>query len=101
MFNSVAGGIIPICILAALAGIALASLRPRWVALLLSALAAIAVSYAWFWLPQLLWPAAHTDPQGGWGLVATIFWSVFAVPVAVATLLVTQRRRVAKASAEA
>ena len=101
MFNSVAGGIIPICVLAALAGISLASLRSRWLSLLLATLAAIAIAYVWFWLPTLLWPDAHTDPQGGWDLVATVFWSVFAVPTAVVALLIVQRRRAAKARAAA
>jgi hypothetical protein len=101
MFESVAGGIIPTCVLAALAGIGLASLRIRWVALLVAVLTAIAVSYAWYWLPQLIWPAAHTDPQAGWGLVATIAWSVFAVPTAIVALLIVQKNRAAKAAAEA
>ena len=101
MFSSVVGGIIPICVLAALAGIALASLRSRWVSFLLAPLAAIAISYVWFWLPTFLWLAEHADPQGGWVLVATALWSVFAVPTAVLALLIVQRRRSTKARAEA
>lgn len=101
MFDSVAGGIIPICVLAVLAGIALASVRSRRVALFLAVVVAIAISYAWYWLPLIIWPPAHIDPQGGWDLVATILWSVFSIPTAVATLLLVKRRQAAKAGAAA
>jgi hypothetical protein len=101
MFESLVGGIIPTCGLAAIAGVALAPLRSRRAALFLATLAAIAISYAWYWLPILLWPTAHSDPQGGWDLVATVAWSVFAVPTAVVALLIVHKRRAAKARAEA
>jgi hypothetical protein len=92
MFNSLASAAIPICLLSALAGIALGRWRQRSLAMLFAVLAVIAISSAWWWLPMLLWPQEHTDPQGGWGLVAVFYWSLFAIPVAVVTLLITSRR---------
>jgi hypothetical protein len=49
------------------------------------------ISCAWWWLPQLLWPQEHADPQGGWWLVAVPFWSLLAGAVAVITLLIARR----------
>jgi hypothetical protein len=83
MFDSVADGIFPICLLSAFAGFALSRLRSRWAGLLLAFLAAVGTSYAWFWVPRLLGIGAHVDPQGGWDLVAIVAWSVLAVPSAV------------------
>jgi len=80
MFDSVAGGILPICLLSALAGFGLSRVRARWLALTFATVAAIAIAYAWFWVPRLLGIGAHVDAQGGWDLVATAAWSVFSVP---------------------
>jgi hypothetical protein len=93
MFDSVQSALIPICILAGLVGYVLSAWSRRWLALLSAALLAIAVSCVWWWLPLILWPQEHTDPQGGWGLVAIFVWSLFAVPVSVTTLLIAGRYR--------
>ncbi len=90
MFDSLAGGFLPTSILAALAGVALTLLRREVVAIILAAFAAVAISYLWFHLPEVLWPAEHTDPQGGWDLVCTFFWSIVAMPSAIMTQLVTR-----------
>jgi RsiW-degrading membrane proteinase PrsW (M82 family) len=90
MFDSLAGGFLPTSILAALASVVLTLVRREVVAIILAAFTAVAISYLWFHLPEFLWPAEHTDPQGGWDLVATFFWSIVAVPSAVVTQLVTR-----------
>jgi hypothetical protein len=93
MFDSIAGGIIPVCLLAAFVGFALSQLRSRLIALALASLGAVAVSYAWFWLPRVLGIGAHADPQGGWDLVATVAWSVLSVPAAVISQIVGRKWR--------
>ena len=91
MFDSVQGGILPLCIIAAIAGILLGRLKQLWIGVILAPLIAIAASCFWYWLPELIWPAEHTESQGGWILVAMAYWSAFAVPVSVVALLVSRR----------
>lgn len=91
MFGSLEGGFIPICVVAALVAFALASMPRLWHALFLTAIAAIAISYAWYWLPALWSTRGHPEPQGGWDLIATAAWSAVAVPVSVVTMFVARR----------
>ena len=86
MFDSLAGGIVPVVVLALIAGSVSAACRQLSVAILLSVAAAVAIGFVWYYLPYLLWPATHTDPQGGWQFVAVAFWSLFAVPSALVAL---------------
>jgi hypothetical protein len=97
MFDSVQSAFLPIGILAALAGVLLAPWSKRWLATLSAVALAVGISCAWWWLPQLLWPQEHTDPQGGWGLVAVFVWSLLAVPVALAALFIAGRLRARRA----
>jgi TRAP-type mannitol/chloroaromatic compound transport system permease small subunit len=66
------------------------------VAFFLAPLVAILISYAWYYFAQLFGTADHGDPQGGWDLVATAFWSLFAVPSAIVALLIALRRASAR-----
>lgn len=99
MFGSLQGGYVPICIIAALVAFALASLPRLWHALSLTVIAAIAVSYAWYWLPALLSTSGHPEPQGGWDLIAAAAWSAVAVPVSVVTMFVARRIKASRRQA--
>ena len=86
MFDSLAGGVVPVVILALIAGAAAVACRRPSIAVLLSVVAAVAIGFVWYYLPYLLWPAEHTDPQGGWQFVAVAFWSLFTIPSALIAL---------------
>src|ERR1700751_430514 len=87
MFDSVTGAAVPICILAALTGFTCSYLRGPWLRALLAVILPVAISYAWFWLPQLIAPLTSGDNPRPWDLIATTYWSLFAVPVSVASVV--------------
>jgi len=95
MFDSLTGGILPIVLIALIVGAASGTHRRLPIAILLAIAGAFAMSLVWFYLPSVLWPAEHNDLQGGWDLVAVAFWSLFAVPCALAALTTVRilRRR--------
>jgi hypothetical protein len=62
-------------------------------ALAASIAAAIAIGYGWFWVPQLIFRQQHGDSLRPWDLIATAYWSMFAVPVAIVVVLVSRRLR--------
>jgi hypothetical protein len=96
MFDSLEGGMIPICILATLVGAGFGYVRNLWLGLLLSTLVTVAIAYAWFWLPHLIWPSTTGDSLRPWDLIATTAWSALAVPTSIVILLVTRATRASK-----
>jgi hypothetical protein len=90
MFDSVAGAIVPICILSALTGFACSYLRRWWLTALLAVILPVAIAYAWFWLPQFIAPLTSGDNPDPWDLIATSYWSLFAVPVSVASVVLAR-----------
>ena len=99
MFDSVEGGIVPVCVLAAVAAVVLSKVRSAWLASMSAAAVAVAIGYVWVWLPYVLAPRHGGDPLRPWDLVATAYWSLFAVPVAIVVLFITRRLRKARAHA--
>jgi hypothetical protein len=93
MLDSVEGGIIPVCLLSGVAAIGISYLRRTLAALAASIAAAIAIGYGWFWVPQLIFRQPHGDSLRPWDLIATSYWSMFAVPVAIAVVLVCRHIR--------
>ena len=93
MFDSLAGGFAPICVIAAILGLALARVSPRWLALLFASAASIAACIAWYWVPQLIWPPAGHDYQSGWAYVAVFIWSLPAILTAIISLVLIRSWR--------
>jgi len=93
MFDSVDGGVIPICVLAALAGFAGPYFRQWWLGALFAVGVTIGIAYAWFWLPELILPREHGDSLRPWDLIATTYWSMFAVPTALVALFISRLAR--------
>jgi hypothetical protein len=83
MFDSAPSAVVPICVLAALVGIGLSYVHRLWLGALLAIVVPIGIGYAWFWLPQLIAPQPHGDPLRPWDLIATTYWSTFAVPTSL------------------
>ena len=76
--------------LAALVGFGCSFLRRWWVSAIVAIVVPIGIAYAWFWLPELLQPRAHVDPLQPWDLIATTYWSMFAVPAALAAMFLSR-----------
>jgi hypothetical protein len=93
MFDSVEGGIIPVCLLAGAAAFGFSYLRFTAAAVLASIAAAVAIGYGWFWVPQLIVPQQGGDSLRPWDLIATSYWSMFAVPFAIVVVLVARHLR--------
>jgi hypothetical protein len=83
MFDSAAGGVVPICVLATLAGVGCSFLHRWWLGACFAIVIPIGIGYAWFWLPQLIAPQVHGDPLRPWDLIAITYWSMFAIPAAL------------------
>ena len=93
MFDSVEGGIVPVCLLTAAVAFGFSYLRFTVTALLASIAAAVAIGYGWFWIPQLINSQQGGDSLRPWDLIATSIWSMFAVPVAIAVVLIARHLR--------
>lgn len=96
MFDSIEGGIIPICIVAALFGAFFARIRNPQLGVFLASLSAILVSYCWFWIPDLISSTPSTDSLRGWDLAVTLLWSAFAIPSALFILIAVRQQRRSK-----
>lgn len=96
MFDSLEGGIVPVCLLAASVAFGFSYLRFTLAAVVASTASAVAIGYGWFWVPQLIAPQHGGDSLTPWDLIATSYWSMFAVPVAVAVVLVARHLRARK-----
>ena|SRR5664279_2726015 len=90
VFDSAAGGVVPICALAALVGVGCAFLPRWWLAALLAIVVPVGIGYAWFWLPWLITQRPHVDPLRPWDLIATTYWSMFAVPTSLAAMFLAR-----------
>jgi len=93
MFDSAAGGVVPICVLAALVGGGCSFLHRWWLRAFFAIVIPIGIGYAWFWLPQLIAPQAHGDPLRPWDLIAATYWSMFAVPTSLVALVLSRLAR--------
>jgi hypothetical protein len=77
-------------VLAALVRIGCSFLRRWWLGAFLAIVAPIGIGYAWFWLPQLIPSQAPGDPLRPWDLIATTYWSMFAVPISLVALFLSR-----------
>lgn len=87
MFDSVEGGILPICVGAVAIGFAFSFAPPRWLEALGSVTASVVWSYVWYWIGHLITIGFKPEEQGGWDLVATVSWSTFAIPTSAIAFL--------------
>ena len=78
--------VVSICAGSIALGYFLSRLKLWWVALICSFVLPIALSYGWYWLSYLVTDGLKAPEQGGWDIVATIGWSIYAVPVCTLTL---------------
>ena len=78
-------GTVVVWLIAAVVGYLSSRFRSPLLGFLICIVAPVLVAYALAWV--LMSPLLHPDAeaQGGWDLVATIFWSCWAVPVSMAT----------------
>ena len=89
MFDSVAGGYLPISLIASVVGVACARGRSRIVGFVLATCLPVVVAYTWFWIPRVFEPSGG-DSLRPWDLVATTMWSVAAVPVSLLSYAVSR-----------
>lgn len=91
MFDSVEGGYVPICFITAFAAWFLSKLGRITVRALLALLIPIALSFAWYFIPDLF--RAHPERQDpafvAWGFVAATAWSAAAVPVSIIVVVIS------------
>jgi|SRR3984957_8189854 len=95
MFDDTAGGVLPICLASIAIGFLLSRISSTPLAILLAVIAPVATAYAWYWLGNLVTSGWRQPEQGGWDLVATAYWSMFAIPTCLISLFASRllRRR--------
>jgi formate hydrogenlyase subunit 3/multisubunit Na+/H+ antiporter MnhD subunit len=93
MFDGTAGGVLPICLASIAIGFLLSKNSSKWLAILLAVIAPVAIAYAWYWPANLVTSGWRQPEQGGWDLVATAYWSMFAIPTCLISLFVSRLLR--------
>ena len=87
MFNSLEGGYFPICVITVVASWFVSKFRRVLIRALFALLIPIAVSLAWYFIPNLF--RTQEDPGlVGWGIVTATAWSAAAVPVSIITVVI-------------
>ena len=92
MVDSVSGGVPIVCALSIACAVFAARLRSRVAGFIVAMFAPLLVSFLLAWL--LMSPVLHrsAEYQGGWDLVATLLWSLWGVPVGIASFMITRWR---------
>src|ERR1700741_132380 len=93
MLDSVAGGVIIVCVLPVVIGLLGAHLRSTLLGAVVVVVGPVVVSYA---LAQMeMSPRLHPGAESPkpWDLIATTVWSLWSVPVAVGVLLLQKWRQ--------
>ena len=90
MFDSVAGGYLPITFLAVVAGVLIARVRRDLTAAILAVVTPVFISYVWFWFPALVGLRVASESERGWDLVATAMWSRAAIPFGLVAFLLAR-----------
>jgi formate hydrogenlyase subunit 3/multisubunit Na+/H+ antiporter MnhD subunit len=90
MFDTTAGGILPVCLASIAIGFFLGRRSSPWLGILVGLIAPVAISYAWYWLAHLVTSGLRQPEQGGWDLVAAAYWSLFAIPACLVSLFASR-----------
>ena len=92
MFDSLNGGYIPVCVLVLITSWFVAKINNFPVRAIITFIAPILVSLAWFFIPHLLdlfRPLKYgEDPWVGWGIITAATWSIVAIPVSVISVII-------------
>ena len=92
MFNSLSAGYIPICLIVVVIAWFIAKVRNIGLRVVFAFIVPIVVSFGWFFiprLPKLFRPLQFgEDPWVGWGLIAAATWSIVAVPLSIASVVI-------------
>jgi chromate transport protein ChrA len=90
MFDSLDGGYIPICLTVLLFSWFVSSVKETWRRILLSVLVPVSISFLWYVIPDFFRsvPERRDPTWFSWGLVATMAWSIAAIPVSIISVYI-------------
>jgi len=94
MFTSVNSGYLPVCVLVLVAAWFISSLRNPPKRVLLTVIAPIVISLAWFFLPGLFHSLGPIEvPWVIWGFMSSAIWSGVALPLSIVAVLIFVKLR--------